>query len=274
MLLNFEFADAYLTPRGMIVQDDGLTFQPLLLGFVNVFKSDSFVNDVTLVGGVWNDFATEPVSRQAPFGSEPKTHWVEIDAIAGVSLTLMKQLKLDMTYSVFNMQILDIPTSQNLEVKLTLDDSPWLKQFSLRPYFMFWAELSEKATAARVPYNVFLGEAGPGEGFYFELGVTPGYTFSKYQVRVEAPLRVLLPDSNFYGEYYGPSSTVGLYELGLKGSVPLKFIAPGYGNWNFHVGFRFQDFIDDNLQGMQQFNAPGKAVSNITQVYGGIGIFF
>lgn len=274
VLLNFEFADAYLTPRGMIVQDDGLTFQPLMLGFVNVYKSDGILNDFTLVGGVWNDFATEPVSRQAPFGSDPKTHWVEIDPIAGISMTLMKRLKVDVTYTAFNMQVLSIPLSQHLETKLTFDDSPWLKAFALRPYLIYWAELTGKSTAARVPYAVFLGEEGPPPGAYVELGITPGYTFEKWGLRVEAPLRVLLPNDDFYGEYYDESSTVGLYELGLKATVPLKFVAPGFGNWNFHVGFRHQEFVDENLQGMQQFNAPGKSVSNITQVYGGIGIFF
>ncbi len=274
LLVNFEFADAYLTPRGMIVHDDGLAFQPLILGFVNVFQSDSFLNSVTLVGGVWNDFSSSGVSEQPPFGSEPKTHWVEIDPIAGVSLRMFKQVKLDLTYTAFNMQVLSIPTSQHLEVKLGLDDSPWLGPFALNPYFLYWAELTGKATAAQVPYQVFLNEPGPSSSYYFELGITPGYTFESIGLRVEAPLRMLLPNSDFYGEYYASSSTVGLYELGVKATIPLKFIAPGYGNWNFHVGFRFQDFVDKNLQGMQEFNAPGHAKSDFTQVYGGIGIFF
>jgi hypothetical protein len=84
-LVNFEFSDKYLTPRGMIVHDDGLTFQSLVLGFFNIYKGDTFVNDFTLVGGVWNDFSTKGVSEHPPFGSKPKTHWVEIDPIAGIS---------------------------------------------------------------------------------------------------------------------------------------------------------------------------------------------
>ena len=55
-LANFDFSNEYLTPRGMIVHDQGLAVQPLLLGFVTVDKRDSFINDVTLVPGVWNDF--------------------------------------------------------------------------------------------------------------------------------------------------------------------------------------------------------------------------
>ena len=33
-------------------------------------------------------------------------------------------------------------------------------------------------------------------------------------------------------------------------------------------------FVDDNLQGMQQFNAPGRAVEDSVQVYFGINAFF
>ena len=137
-LLNFEFSDKYLTPRGMIVHDDGLTVQPLVLGFFNVYKGESFLNDFTLVGGVWNDFCTDGVSKNAPFGSRPKTHWVEIDPIAGISTKFAKNFQLDVTYTVFEMHILNIPTSQHLETKLSFDDTPYLKNFALHPYFLYW----------------------------------------------------------------------------------------------------------------------------------------
>src|SRR5260370_25165050 len=72
-LFNLEFSNEYLTPRGMIVHDKGLTFQPLVLGLVNLYRGDSFINDVTFVPGVWNDFSTSQVSVHAPYGSSPKT---------------------------------------------------------------------------------------------------------------------------------------------------------------------------------------------------------
>ncbi len=274
-LLNFEFSDKYLTPRGMIVHDQGLTFQQLTLGLFNVYKGDTFINDVTLVGGVWNDFSSSGVSVHAPFGTTPKTSWVEIDPIAGVSVGIAKKLTLSVTYTAFNMQILDIGTSQHLETKLAFDDSEYLGAFALHPYFLYWQELDGKATAADVPYIVFKGQSGPGSSHYFELGIAPSYTFKDLAgLKLEAPMRVLLPDSNFYGEYYGKASTVGLYELGLKATVPLAFMPKGYGNWGFHAGFRYMKFEDDNLAGMQQFNAPGKETRDTAQVYGGFSIFF
>ena len=275
---NFEFSDKYLTPRGMIVHNDGLTFQWLALGLFNIYHGDTFINDFTLVGGVWNDFSTAGVSQHAPFGSNPKTSWAEVDPIAGVSFGFAKNFKLDVTYTAFDMHILDIPLSQHLETKLSFDDTQYLKAFALHPYLLFWKELDGKATAAQVPYFVDpLGKnpgAPPNSSQYIELGIDPSYTFKDLGLKVELPFRVLLPDKDFYGEYYAKSSTVGLYEIGVKATLPLKFVPAGYGFWNFHAGVKYMGFEDKNLQGMQQFNAPGRAVKDSTQFYCGFNAFF
>jgi hypothetical protein len=278
LLNNFELSDKYLTPRGMIVHNDGLTFQWLALGLFNIYKGDGFLNDFTLVGGVWNDFCSDGVSKQPPFDSKPKTKWVEIDPIAGVSFGFARNFKLDVTYTAFNMQILDIGTSQHLETKVSYDDTSVLKGFALHPYFLYWRELDNKATAAQVPYIVDPLGKNPGpppdSSFYFELGVAPGYTFKDWGLKLEAPCRVLLPGEDFYGEYYDDASTVGLYELGVKATLPLKFVPGGYGFWSFHVGFRYMNFVDENLQGMQQFNAPGRSTDDTVQYYCGLTAFF
>ncbi len=271
VLVNFEFADKYLTPRGMIVHDRGLTFQNLVLGLVNVYKGDHFINDVTLVPGVWNDFSTDGLPNS---NGDGKTGWVEIDPIAGISVTFAKHFTLSETYTAFNMQVLNIPFSQHLESKLAYDDTHLLGKFALHPYFIHWQELQNKATAAQVPYAVFNNEAGPGPSHYFEFGVAPSISVQEIGLKLEAPCRVLLPDSRFYGEYYGKSSVVGLYELGLKGTVPMKFMPKGYGNWSFHAGFKFMHLEDDNVQNMQEFNAPGKSVGDVFQIFCGLSTFF
>lgn len=278
-IVNFEFANEYLTPRGMIVHDKGLTFQNLVLGLVNVYKGDdSFINDVTLVPGVWNDFSSSGVSVHAPFGSKPKTSWVEIDPIAGIQVKFAKYFTISSTYTAFNMQILDIGTSHHLENKLAIDDTEWLKAFALHPYVTYWQELQGKATAAQVPYFVNpLGKAAmpiPEESHYLEFGIAPSYTYEPWNLKFEAPMRVLLPDSEFYGEYYDPSSSLGLYEVGLKATIPLTFMPKGYGNWNVHAGFKFMGLEDDNLAKMQAFNAPGKETRDTVQYFFGIGAFF
>jgi len=277
-LLNFEFSDKYLTPRGMIVQNEGLVFQPLVLGFFNLYKGDKGLNDVTLVGGIWNCFGTSRLPSSDSGGSDG-TSWYEIDPIAGLSFTFAKNFTLSVTYTAFDMHIFNIPFSHHLETKLSYDDSELLGAFALHPYVIFWKELDGKATAAQVPFFALPGpQPGPGSlpgsSFYFDIGVTPSYTFKDIGLKLEAPCRVLLPDSEFYGEYYAKASTVGLYELGIKASMPMNFMPKGYGHWNFHAGFKYMGFVDKNLQGMQQFNATGSAENHSTLIYCGLSSFF
>lgn len=280
-LLQLELANAYITPRGMIVHTEGLTFQPLFLMFVDLYKGSGFLHDVKLIGGVWNDLASEGVSVNPPFGSSPKTNWVEIDPIVGVSAGLGKNFKLDVTFIPFAMQILDIGTSMHLETKLSFDDSQYLGPWAMHPYFLYWQELDQKATAAGVPQAVLGRSASsgkhpqPGSSHYFEFGITPSYTFkSAGNLKVEAPCRVTFPDSRFYGEYYGGSSTVGLVELGMKATLPMPWVAKGYGNWSTYAGFKWQYYVDKNIAGMNAFNAPGSETRDVWGVYGGFSVFF
>jgi len=78
---------------------------------VNVYKGDGFINDVTIVPGFWNDYATSPIPAHLSAKSS-STGWVEIDPILGASIGFAKKFKLDVTYTEFGMQILDIGTSQ------------------------------------------------------------------------------------------------------------------------------------------------------------------
>lgn len=282
LLLNVEFSDKYVTPRGQIVRDKGLTIQPLLLAFLTLYEGEGFISSFKFVGGVWADYGTSGVSKHAPYGSEPETHYTEIDPIFGVSIGLAKVATLSVTYTAFVEQILDIDTSHHLEVKLALDDSKWFGgNFSFSPYALFWKELDGKSTAAQVPYAVFGpspnggGSEPPGEGYYFEFGVSPGFTIKPLgDLKVEFPCRILLPSEDFYGEWYDSSETVGLYEVGAKLTYPLKFMPKGYGFWSIHAGYRYMNFVDENLQGMNQFNSPMEPTDDVHQVYGGISVFF
>ncbi|HEX3717581.1 MAG TPA: hypothetical protein VH595_06410 [Verrucomicrobiae bacterium] len=284
-VLNLEFANEYVTPRGMIVTDKGLTFQPLALGLINIYKSDkpdNFVNSVTLIPGVWSDFCSSPTSKTGPtYKTTPTTEWVEIDPIGGVEFALAKRFKLDVTWTEFDMQVLNIATSMHLDSKISFDDSDYLKAFALHPYFEYWQELEGKATDADLPYTLGLPpRAGaqhpdPGSSYYFEVGIDPGYTFQKaYGIRLDTPCRVLLPDDRFYGDFYSSSSTVGLYELGVKATLPMNFMPGGYGHWSFHTGFRYMNMVDDNLYHLNAFNAPNTATRDTFQYYAGINIFF
>jgi hypothetical protein len=279
-LVNLQFASEYVTPRGMIVDDTGLTFQPLLLTLVNLYKADGFVNSLDFDGGAWANFNSAGVSVNAPYGSHPKTDFVEIDPIAGLSVGFAKNFTLGVTYTAFGMQVLDIGYSQHLETKLSFNDSPYLGAWALHPTLIFWQELAKKATDADLPY--IINPAGarpgakdpdPGSSFYFDLGVAPSYTF-KDGIKLEAPCRILLPDERFYGDYYAKSSFVGLWEVGSKATFPLKFMPAGFGHWNFFMGVKFMYFVDDNLVNLNQFNCVEKPTRDTLQGFGGVSLFF
>jgi hypothetical protein len=261
-LAGFEFSDKYLTPRGMIVQNQGLTFQLLTLALVNLHKSDGFLSDVTFVGGFWNDYATSPLPKHLK--SPGATNWIEIDPIAGLSFSFAKNFKLDVTYTAFAMQILDIGTSQHLETKLSFNDTDYLGSWALHPYLLYWKELDGKSTAA--------ANFGFTESYYFEIGVAPAYTAGKW--KLEAPLRVLLPDSDFYGNHFAEPSTVGLYEIGVKASTSAGFMPVGYGNWSMHVGVRYMNFTDDNLKHLANGGGFGAPTDDVWQIYAGLNSFF
>jgi len=62
-LVDLTMASHYLTPRGMDVSRQGMVFQPLILAFFNVYKSDSFL--IAPRGGRHVElFRHEPASQQ------------------------------------------------------------------------------------------------------------------------------------------------------------------------------------------------------------------
>lgn len=257
-LVDLGISSHYLTPRGMDVVRQGVVFQPMVLAFASLYKSDSFVNDISLVGGVWNCFATSKL----PSSSNPslKTGWIETDPIGGISFGLAKNFKLSVTYTAFSMQIENIPFSQHLETKLTFNDTDYLKTFALHPYVIYWAELQGKAVQDT--------DVNPTSSYYFDVGVAPSYTFEKlYGLKLEAPCRVLMANEQFYGTGAGPNTFVSLYEFGVKASVPLAFMPSSYGHWNASLGFKRMGFDNPNIRATQ-----GEAGSSV--VYADISTFF
>ena len=234
------------------MEDQGVVFQPLFLMFVNLWQGDRFLNEVTLVPGIWNSVH----SRQ---GGPKASHWNEVDPILGLNTRFANDFTLGVTYTVFKSQNGSFRTSQHLETKLGYDDTKFLQAFALHPSFIYWQELANKATPA-----------GTGPGYYFDVGITPAYTLEGCDLKLEAPIRALFPS----GRFYGTASTVGLYELGLKGTLPMKFMPPDYGKWSVHAGFKYMRFLNDNLITFQSFLGPGRPTREAGQFYCGVSAFF
>jgi hypothetical protein len=268
-LINLEFSNAYITPRGLDVQNKGLVIQPLFLLFFDLYSSkDNFINDVSLTIGDWNSVHTAIV------GSGPKPgHWNETDPLTGITVKFLKDLQFDAFYTAFVSQVDAFKTSQNVDLKLTyhdkyLSNKVW-KGLSINPYAEMFIETSNKAT-------VDLNDATSKRGYYFQVGVDPTFAFENFPVTIELPTYVNFPSDNFYQNFAGKGSvsTLGLVTTELKGTTPLKFIPKGYGNWSVYAGVQYYYLINHGLLDENQVLATSERKRSLWQVHGGITLLF
>lgn len=260
-LLQLDFSDHYITPRGLNVENEGLIFQPLFLVFWDLYSSkDGFLQDVSLTTGVWSSFHT----RES--GANPG-HWNEFDPIAGLGFKFADYWKLDLNYTAFRSMVDSYPTSHHLEVKLGFDDSKILGAFALNPYIAFWKELENKATVAFDP-------ATSDESYYFTVGVNP--SFKAGPVKFEFPTYINIVDGDFYQKFDGTGGGSGLAVFGteLKVSVPLTFVPKDMGFWTLYAGVKYYHLSNDGLRDGNMVLTVNENKDDLVQFHGGISIFF
>jgi hypothetical protein len=268
-LINLELSNAYITPRGLDVQNKGLVIQPLFLLFFDLYSSkDGPINDVSLTIGDWNSVHT------AIAGSGPHPgHWNETDPLTGLTFKFFRDLQFDAFYTAFVSEVDAFRTSQNLDLKLTYHDkfisNKLVKGLSINPYFEMFIETSNKATVA-------LNESTAKRGYYFQLGVDPTYEFANVPFTVELPTYVNFPNKDFYQNFAGKGSisTLGLVTTELKGTVPLNFVPKGYGHWSIYAGVQYYYLINKGLLDENQVLATSERKHSLWQVHGGLTLVF
>jgi hypothetical protein len=209
-LLNLEFSDRYITPRGLNVQNRGLVIQPLALLFFDCYSSkEGVINDVSLVIGDWNSVHT----AIAKSGPRPG-HWNEPDPTAGLNIKFLKDWVFEFAYTAFVSEVDAFSTSQNADLKLRYHDK-FFKDFSINPYFETFIKTSNKAT-------VVFDRSTSRRGYYFQLGIDPGSVFEAISLTIDFPTYINLPDRDFYqaANSKGSSSTIGLFSTEVRGTVP------------------------------------------------------
>jgi len=261
-LLQLDFSDHYITPRGLNVENQGLVFQPLLLSFWNLYSNkDAFINDVSLTAGMWSSIHSNKSGAD-------EGHWNEWDPILGLTFGLGEVLKFETNYTAFKSQVDSYDTSHHLELKLKLDDSKWLGAYALNPYVAFWKELDNKAT-------VVFDAATSDESYYFTVGVNPGVKLGS--VKLEFPTYINIVDSEFYQRMDGSDggSGVGVFGTEVKASVPLTFVPKEYGFWTAYAGVKYYHLSNSGLlDGNQVLGADGDREKDLVQFHGGLSIFF
>ncbi len=263
-LINNEFSDHYITPRGLHVENQGLIWQPLVLIFLNLYQSKTGVlTDVTLTGGIWNSVH----SRES--GANPGYH-NELDPIGAIGFKFFSQISFDATWTAFESETESYDTSHHLSLKLTWNDKIFGDQFAINPYVEFWRELNNKATV------VFDGTRSE-ESYYFSIGINPTYKFKDLPLELSAPTYVNLVDSDFYQRFDGSPGGGGaaVFSTSLKATVPLRFIPKQYGFWSVYASGQYYHLDNAGLlDGNQVLGATSQRKHNLWQLHGGVTVFF
>jgi len=237
---NSPFKTAYVTPRGLVVENAGVVWQPIV-GLVIPIGDAGPVKGLTLIGGIWNSV------NSAESGSNPSTGpWNEMDVFVGLSGKVADKFKLDLFYGNWNSPQHAFKTEHNIDLKITYDDSKaeiWGKSgFSLNPYVDLWWAVSGDST-------VILGKKG--DTGYVELGITPTYTVKaspEYPVTLTMPTYFSVGPKTYWDEHDSfDGGNFGLISTSLNASVPLAFIPTRYGFWHADAGVTYDYLINDAL---------------------------
>lgn len=262
-LLNLEFSDKYLTPRGVLAENKGVVFQPLLVLFFDLYKGDGWLNDITFTLSGWSTIHSH-VQNFAKSSTVP--NWFEFDFGSSLNFKFLKTWEFDVNYGMWNYP--SGLTSQQHEIDLTLkyDDTPFWgpeANYGIHPYVTYFKELKGKVTPEVNKTSV---------SYYFALGIDPYYKFKPYPVTLDLNTYVLLPGDKFYGEPGNP----GLFSTTFKATVPLLFVPKQFGSWSVYAGVTYMHLFNEGIiAGDEAFGgAAGKHIEDIVQFHGGVSLFF
>jgi len=222
---GFDFANAYFF-RGIFQDDTGVVMWPYGdLGFA-LHSGEGVLTSVSVNIGTWNSLHTGDAGSNGPSGKL----WYESDFYVGGSFGF-GSTTVGVTYTAYSSPNQMFGTVKELSFKVAVDDSGWLGAAAVKPYALLAQELDGQA------------DGGANEGTYLELGVGPGFSFSKMSVTV--PVKVGLSLSDYYEGLTG-DETFGFASVAGVITVPLTSAPTRFGSWNIHGGVEFLMLGDRN----------------------------
>ena len=262
---NSPFTTAYVTPRGLVVENQGLVWQPVA-GLVLPIP-DIGLKNFSIVGGIWN-------SVNSNQGDPRVGAWNEMDVFVGFGFDITPELHLDMDYEAWNFpnSTINKPSTEHVaQAKLSYNDTKmWGDSgFGIHPYVNFFYAISGSS-------NVVLGRNG--STYYFEPGIIPTFTIKgSMPITITVPTYVSIGDKKYWGSgvdaLHKPDGNFGVFSSGVNVDVPLTFIPAKYGNWHGDIGVQYYYLINDAL--LRAGNIlSGNTDRNFFRGYVGVGVGF
>ena len=264
------FKTSYTTPRGLVVFDHGVVWQPVV-GLVFPLGYDlGPITKPAVVAGIWNSVAMSQ-------GDIGVGGWEEMDVFVDVGGTIGK-VKADLTFGDWNFPASAIPPAKpkaekNIDVKFVYDDSDiWGKDsgFAINPYCDVFFAVAGSST-------VVLGRQGSTG--YIEIGVVPSYTLKaipNWPITLTMPVYFSVGPAGYWGAGISggaPHGNFGVFSASVNGSVPLSFIPAKYGFWHADAGVSYYYLANDNLLEAGTI-VSGNTDRNFVQGSVGIGVNF
>jgi len=229
---DMPFKTAYITPRGLVVENKGLVMEPV---FGLVFPLDDIgpVSKVAFITGIWNSINT----AQDDHFVGP---WNELDYFASLSGSV-GNFTGTLTYSPWFSPPHNFTIESTSDFKVSYDDTGmFLKDFALKPYVDFFYSISGDST-------VILGRHG--STYYFEPGVNPSYTYKgieDWPITFSNQTYFSVGPKNFWNSAE-TGSHFGVFSTSLSASVPLP-IPIKYGAWHAGVSIQYYYLLNHFLE--------------------------
>jgi hypothetical protein len=230
--LEAQFKTAYITPRGLVVQDKGLVVQPIGGIVIPLYDGSGLFSSLSAIGGQWSSIDTAEDNSAVGY-------YDETDPFATLDSTWFdKKLEVSVTYIAFISPQGAYKTEHNIETKVGLDDSSWLGAFALHPYMKYFYEIKGDST-------VVTGKRG--STYDVELGIDPSYTLKAVP---DYPITFSLPSLITVGpkSYWGGTQSFGTVQTAINLQMPLAFIPARFGYWHVDGSMTYVYNINHELR--------------------------
>jgi hypothetical protein len=229
---EYPFKTAYVTPRGLVVENQGLVMQPVF-GFVFPLDDIGPISKVAFITGLWNSINT----NQHDHFVGP---WNEMDYFVSITGSYGKFTG-TATYSPWFFPAHAATVEETSDFKLSYNDTDTLfRGLSIKPYVDFFYDISGDSP-------VILGRGG--STYYFELGVSPSYTYKGIEgwpLTFNTPTYFSVGPKNFWAAHDG-TSNFGTFSTAINVTVPLNMIPIRYGAWHADIGLQYFYLMNHSL---------------------------
>lgn len=233
---GLDFPTAYYF-RGILQEDEDFIAQPYASATFSLYDGGTSFNSVSATAGIWNSFHAGPTGGGGP--NQSPESWYEADLYAGLTFGFLDSVEVAGFYTAYTSPNGLFTTVHELAWSLNVDDSKFLGAFALSPHIVLAFEVDGQA------------DGGANEGIYLEIGIEPGFTLlasETYPIAVSFPLTLGLSANDYYEDpNTGADETFGYFDGGIAVTVPLAFVPPDFGTWQFYASAHFL-VLGDSLE--------------------------